>query len=441
MNDGLNPSNNNLGYNFDWGYDAQGNPRLNSMSMDMFLDEGASVRSSDTDWFKEITRTGVVQQYNLSVSNGNEKGNCFFSVGYYDNMGTIKDSHFSRLSGRANADYKLFDGKVVIGENFTVNRTKGVSAPGGILENALEFNPNFPIYAENGEFAQALGAYSERENPMSMLSNNKNNEYTQWRMFGDAHLSITPFKNFTIRTTLGMDYTQKQQRFFLYPIVNGKMKRTESAAESKQEHWMNWMWNAIATYNLEKDKHRGDAMVGVEVNRQNYNMSDAQRYELAILTTDYMWPSAGTGRQLATGFGNGYSLVSFFGKVNYTYDATHGVRPVTKRLTIPHATHSIRHWCLLISGTRTRLVPPTTSRVRTVVLPFLRVMYVHSVVTRTSSGRPLPSTTSVLISPCCAMRFTVVWTGSIRRPPTSCSSWRVLPRWVRVAVSGSMLVR
>ena len=58
------------------------------------------------------------------------------------------------------------DGKVVIGENFSVNRTKGTDAPGGILENALEFNPNFPIYAENGEFAQALGAYSERENPL-----------------------------------------------------------------------------------------------------------------------------------------------------------------------------------------------------------------------------------------------------------------------------------
>ena len=319
VNDGLNPNNNNLGYNFDWGYDALGNPVLNGMSMDMFLDEGASVRSSDTDWFKEITRTGVVQQYNLSVSNGNEKGHSFFSVGYYDNLGTIKDSQFSRLSGRANADYKLFDGKVVIGENFTVNRTKGIAAPGGILENALEFNPNFPIYAENGEFAQALGAYSERENPLSLLYNNKDNEYTQWRMFGDAHLSITPFKNFTLRTTLGMDYTQKEQRFFTYPIANGKMVRTESAVESKQEHTMNWMWNAIATYNMEKGLHRGDAMLGVEVNRQDYKMSSAKRYELAILNTDYMWPSAGTGRQLALGFGNGYSLASFFGKVNYTY--------------------------------------------------------------------------------------------------------------------------
>ena len=317
VNDGLNPSNNNLGYNYDWSYDIKGNPVLNKMTMNMFLDENASVRAGDTDWFKEITHTGVIQQYNLSVSNGSERGSAFFSIGYYDNQGTIKDTYFNRLSARANADYKLLKDIVVIGENFTVNRTKGVDAPGGVLEHALEFNPNFPIYAENGKYAQALGAYSERENPLSMIANAKDNEYTQWRMFGDVHLSITPFKNFMIRTTLGMDYTQKEQRFFTYPIPNGKVMRTDSAVEGKQEHNMRWMWNAIATYNLEIGKHRGDAMIGTEVNRQDYKMYSAKRYELAILNTDYMWPSAGAGRQLADGFGEGFSLVSFFGKIKY----------------------------------------------------------------------------------------------------------------------------
>ena len=320
VNDGLNPSNNNLGYNFDWGYDKMGNPVLNNMTMNMFLDENASVRAGDTDWFDEITRMGVVQNYNVSVSNGSDKGSSFFSMGYYDNQGTIKDSYFNRFSGRANNDFKLYDGKVVIGENFSINRTKGVDAPGGVLEHALEFNPNFPIYAENGKYAQALGAYSERENPLSMIDNTKDNVYTQWRMFGDAHASITPFKNFTIRTTLGMDYTQKEQRFFTYPIANGKVMRTDSAVESKQEHTMRWTWNAIATYNLEIGRHRADAMIGTEVNRQDYKMSSAKRYELAILNTDYMWPSAGAGRQLAEGFGEGFSLVSYFGKVNYTYN-------------------------------------------------------------------------------------------------------------------------
>ena len=320
VNDGLDPNNNNLGYNYDWSYDALGRPVLSGMTMDMFLDENATVRTGDTDWFKEITRTGVVQQYNLSVSNGGEKGNAFFSMGYYDNQGTIKDSYFNRLSARANADYKLIDGKVTLGENFTINRTKGVDAPGGVLEHALEFNPNFPIYAENGKYAQALGAYSERENPLSMISNAKDNEYTLWRMFGNVHLSVTPLKNFMVRTTLGMDYTQKEQRFFTYPIANGKVMRTESAVEGKQEHTMRWMWNAIATYNIEIGLHRADLMVGTEVNRMDYKMNSAKRYELAILNTDYMWPSAGAGRQLAEGFGEGFSLVSFFGKANYTYN-------------------------------------------------------------------------------------------------------------------------
>ena len=320
VNDGLNPNNNNVGYNYDWTYNKEGNPILNGMTMNMFLDENGTVRAGDTEWFDEITRTGVVQQYNLSVSNGSEKGSSFFSVGYYDNQGTIKDTWFNRLSARANNDFKLFNGAVTIGENFTINHTKGVDAPGGVLEHALEFNPNFPIYAENGKYAQALGAYSERENPLSMIANAKDNEYTQWRSFGDVHLSVTPFKNFMLRTTLGMDYTQKKQRFFTYPIENGKVRRTDSAAESKQEHWMRWMWNAIATYNLEIGKHRGDAMVGMELNRQDYEWESAKRYELAILNTDYMWPSAGAGKQLAEGSGEGFSLVSFFGKVNYTYD-------------------------------------------------------------------------------------------------------------------------
>ena len=71
---------------------------------------------------------------------------------FVSDMGTIKDSQFSRLSARANTEYNLFDGKLTIGENFTLNRTKGTDAPDKFLRSALQFNPNFPIYAENGEY-------------------------------------------------------------------------------------------------------------------------------------------------------------------------------------------------------------------------------------------------------------------------------------------------
>ena len=89
VNGGQDPNTNPLGYKYDWGYDSNGNPQLNGISMSRFLDSNNTVPSADTDWFDETTRTGVIQQYNVSVSNGSEKGTSFFSLGYYKNLGII----------------------------------------------------------------------------------------------------------------------------------------------------------------------------------------------------------------------------------------------------------------------------------------------------------------------------------------------------------------
>ena len=320
VNDGVNPNNNSLGYHFDWQYDQNGNPQLNKVTMQKYLDDANTIPASDTDWFKETTRTGVIQNYNVSVSNGSERGSSFFSLGYYKNLGVIKNTDFERFSARMNADYKLFGDMLTIGEHFTLNRTSEVSAPGGFLGNVLQYNPSFPIYNTKGEFANLTGSYSDRENPVEVLDRIKDNRYTYWRTFGDVFISLQPIKNLTLKTTFGIDYAQKKQRFFTYPVKNGNVANSDNAVEAKQEHWMKWMWNAIATYNLEIGKHRADALVGMELNRQDNEYFSGKRYEYAVLTPDYMWPDAGSGRQQAFGSGDGFSLVSFFGKINYTYN-------------------------------------------------------------------------------------------------------------------------
>ena len=320
VNDHLDPNNNNLGYRFDWGYDNQGNPQLNSIIMSKYLDAANTVEAANTDWFDESTRTGVVQNYNVSVSNGNERGSAFFSLGYYKNLGVIKTSDFERFSARMNTEYKLIGDVLTIGENFTLNRTSEVGAPGGFLENALQFNPNYPIYNTAGEFANLTGGYADRENPRSTLSRNADNRYTYWRTFGDVHLNLALFKGFNLRTTFGIDYSQKQQRAFTYPILNGNVARDENGVEAKQEHWMKWMWNAVASYAFEVGQHRADALLGMELNRQDDIWFSGYRQNYDVLNTDYMWPSAGAeGTDKAYGSGSGFSLVSFFGKVNYTY--------------------------------------------------------------------------------------------------------------------------
>lgn len=80
------------------------------------------------------------------------------------------------------------------------------------------------------------------------------------------------------------------------------------------------MWNAVATYNLVAGKNRFDAMAGIELNREDDVNFSGRKEDFIILQPDYMWPDAATGSAQAFGSGGGYSLVSFFGKVNYNYD-------------------------------------------------------------------------------------------------------------------------
>ncbi len=323
VNDGLNPNRNSLGYQFDWGFDGSGVPVLNGIHMDKYLDAAGTTPASDTDWVKETTRTGLIQQYNLSLSNGTERGNSYFSLGYYRNDGIIKHSDFSRISARINTDYKLLkvgDRNILtIGEHFTLNRTSEVQAPGGFLENVLQFNPSIPVYTTSGEFAGPVGGYPDRENPLARLTRNKDNRYSYWRLFGDAYLNINPVKGLNIKTTFGIDYSQKEQRIFTYPVTEGTVATKTNAVEAKQEHWLKWMWNAIATYNFEVGKHRGDILVGTEVNREDDTWFSGKAYDFAVLNPDYMWPNAAVGEAESYGGGGGYTLISYFGKVNYNY--------------------------------------------------------------------------------------------------------------------------
>ena len=324
VNDGLDPNQNGLGYNYDWSYNAQGTPILNGITMNKYLDPAGTTPAADTDWFKETTRTGLIQQYNVSLSSGSEKSSSFFSIGYYGNKGIIKQSDFNRISARINTEYKLLKIKdldvITVGEHFTLNRTSEVAAPGGFLENVLQFNPSLPVRTINGDYAGPVGGYPDRENPLARLDRNADNRYTYWRLFGDAYIDINPIKDFHVRSSFGLDYSQKEQRIFQYPITEGTVANPINGVEGKQEHWTKWMWNAIATYNLEKGKHRGDAMVGIEINREDDKWFSGKKYDYAILNPDYMWPEAGVGEAEAFGNGGGFTLVSFFGKVNYTYD-------------------------------------------------------------------------------------------------------------------------
>ena len=59
------------------------------------------------DWYNEQLRDGLRQEYNVSVTGGNDRFNYFVSGAYLGDEGLIKNSHFKRLATRASVDYQV----------------------------------------------------------------------------------------------------------------------------------------------------------------------------------------------------------------------------------------------------------------------------------------------------------------------------------------------
>jgi TonB-linked SusC/RagA family outer membrane protein len=63
--------------------------------------------SNNVNWMDEISRTGYLQDHNLSISGGGEKAKYRASLNYFDNKGTVRGTSLGRLSTRVNLDYTV----------------------------------------------------------------------------------------------------------------------------------------------------------------------------------------------------------------------------------------------------------------------------------------------------------------------------------------------
>ncbi len=324
VNSGEEPNNNNIGYRFDWDYDADGNASLSNLYLPKYLDSKKTMLSSDTDWFDEVSRTGAIQSYNLSASNGTEKGNYFFSLGYFKNNGTIKHSNFERISARINSDYKLFDGLLTIGENFSLNHTSELQAPGDVLDLSLKALPMIPVHTIDGEgWGGPTTGMNDRQNPVRLITDNKDNAYQYWRTFGNVYADLQPIKDLHIRSNFGIDYGNFFKRYLQYTYESGFLSNNTSAVNLEQSHWMKWNWANTITYQKTIGKHNFDILGGMEMFRQSdigFNAYTSGENAFMIETPAYMWPDMSTGTAQVGGGKTGYSLLSFFAKANYVYD-------------------------------------------------------------------------------------------------------------------------
>jgi len=330
MNDGLDPvayaSNYGLNLNASAGIPIQAyDPATGQMRQftvnglyDGFLNSKRTMRFSDTDWLDEISRTGFMQNYDLSISNATDKSSALVSFGYKKNDGILKYTDFESFSGRVNTSFKV-NKLVTIGENLTITYSDQVDIQP--LENALKMSPTLPVYEEDGvTFSGPVGGMSDRQNPLRELYHNRDNRLKIWRIFGNAFVNITPVKGLTLRSSFGIDYDAGFIHSVTYTWHSDVVNNSTPSSTVSQGNDMKWTWSNTATYNFVlANQHTFNLLAGVELHKQNRDDFSSYAQMYAIENYNYMWPNAATGTQRASGIEEGYRLLSFFGKVDYNW--------------------------------------------------------------------------------------------------------------------------
>jgi TonB-linked SusC/RagA family outer membrane protein len=285
---------------------------------DGFLNSKRTMRFSDTDWLDEISRTGFMQNYDLSISNATDKSSALVSFGYKKNDGILKYTDFESFSGRVNTSFKV-NKLVTIGENVTITYSDQVDIQP--LENALKMSPTLPVYEEDGvTFSGPVGGMSDRQNPLRELYHNRDNRLKIWRIFGNAFVNITPVKGLTLRSSFGIDYDAGFIHSVTYTWHSDVVNNSTPSSTVSQGNDMKWTWSNTATYNFVlANQHTFNLLAGVELHKQNRDDFSSYAQMYAIENYNYMWPNAATGTQRASGIEEGYRLLSFFGKVDYNW--------------------------------------------------------------------------------------------------------------------------
>ncbi|SFT23725.1 SusC/RagA family TonB-linked outer membrane protein [Mucilaginibacter polytrichastri] len=319
VNDGSNPNNNST-YQYDWNGNYN-NPVLNKVLLPEYLDAARTLKPADTHWFDEISRTSVLQSYNLTVSNGSEKGNSLFSLGYYDNQGIIKESRDQKITVRFNSDYNFFNNRLKIGENFNATYMRDVLLPTtDITSLALIDEPATPVYDINGGWGGPSNGMADRQNPLRLIEDNKQNKNNFGKVFGNAFADLAVLPNLHFRSNFGVDYAINYARTIRKSYVSGFLNDPSNLVNTSGTYDGSLTWQNTLTYNLNFKKSKLDFLLGheqIKVVNQNFSGS---RQGYAIENYDYAYLNAGTTNVLNSGGGAGNSLLSFFGKANYVFN-------------------------------------------------------------------------------------------------------------------------
>lgn len=277
----------------------------------------------DTDWLKECTRIGWVQDHNVQFRGGSEKTKVLTSLGYYMQEGILKNTDFNRISGRVNVDQTIND-FIKAGATMYAHREKskyqeysGNIVNSNVLLSVMSYDPTVLPYNSDGSYGRVPGGRGD--NPLANLLERRN-DMTNDKFNGTAFVEVTPFTGFSAKATAGVELLHNFRGTYLPAsttyqgsIDNGVATTYDySATRQVFEGILNYMHTFGGMHDL-------NVMLGYTYEKfsAEYRSINAKDFSTDL----FGWNNLGAAAQ-KTSIGSNKTenmLVSFFGRANYTF--------------------------------------------------------------------------------------------------------------------------
>lgn len=178
------------------------------------------LRYPNTDWWDVISRTGNIQNYNVSASGGGDNSNFFISVGVQDEKGLQINNDYKLYNARFNYDYKLRK-NMNVGVRFNGNWSKFTYAlEDGFTDDNSTNTAGFDLqYAIAGitPYDPATGYYGgvmaynedpQAYNPYTVYTNTLSRQNRQ-EANGSIYFDWSPVKGLTGRVDYTLNYNNQ----------------------------------------------------------------------------------------------------------------------------------------------------------------------------------------------------------------------------------------
>ncbi|MDR1974724.1 MAG: SusC/RagA family TonB-linked outer membrane protein [Bacteroidales bacterium] len=275
---------------------------------------------TETDWWDAVTRSGIIQDYSFSANGGGDRVTYYASLNYFNNVGTVIGTDFTRYLARVNVDYKATNWLT-----FGVNLSGGYSQSNAITNSLTyaspvwssgQMRPTDPIKNPDGTW---FTGYNLGYNPVALYSD----EYPdiryrqQYKALFSPYLRINLHKNIVFQTKFGLDFVSSHEKNVWSPTVNPQGRNMGGITQMLDQrdatltltNTLNWMPSI--------GKNNFNVLIGQEIEQFDYS----EGYYNGTTFSDPSLTEVGNAAS-SEGFSGAEhaALSSVFLNVEYNYD-------------------------------------------------------------------------------------------------------------------------